>query len=74
MRRLLAVLTVLGLVVAACSDSAPIESAADTGAEEAVEAQPPSEPSADPAEEVPDQPSVDARVPEDGGEPSRDSC
>ena len=65
MRRLLSALTVLGLVVAACSGGESIESAADTGAEETVEAQPPSEPSADPAGAVPDDPSVDVRVAED---------
>ena len=48
MKRLLAVLMVLGLVAAACGDDEPAESAADTGGEEAVEAQPGEDASAAP--------------------------
>ena len=40
MKRLLAVLMALGLIAAACGDDKPAEPAADTGADEAVEAQP----------------------------------
>ena len=40
MKRLLAVLMALGLIAAACGDDEPAEPAADTGADEAVEAQP----------------------------------
>ena len=40
MKRLLAVLMVLGLIAAACGDDEPAEPAADTGDEEAVEVQP----------------------------------
>ncbi len=65
MRRPLAVLTMLGLVAAACSGGGPIGPAADTGAAEAVETQSPSESIADPVGEAPGGPSVDAMVAED---------
>ncbi len=68
MRRLLALLMVVGLL-AGCSGDERIQSAADAGGQEAIDAQPPSEPSAAPAESTPDESSVDAGAPTSGTDP-----
>ena len=63
MRRLLAVLVVFGVFTVACSGDERVESASDAVEEEAIEAQPPSEPGADPAEPTPDESSGAAGTP-----------